>query len=177
MCFGLWVSENTLMHIHSSLTARCRVWRHAGHRPTACRGLHCPVSLPQACSPVQTTPSRQRRSSEDHYWNDKSDTNFKELPASLLDHNSRLERKVQLFVHGCLPGNAVAVNHRQEVVWVGDGVGQKSSQLTLMDLPRFCFKKLTNTNKPAFCQRGEVAFLAISCYKSLRRIIQQKKKL
>lgn len=53
----------------TSLTARCRVWRHDGRPPIACRGPHCPDAPPQACSPAHTRPGPQRRSSTGHCLN------------------------------------------------------------------------------------------------------------
>ena len=61
-----------------------------------------------------------------------------------------------------LPVDTVAVNHRQEVSRVGDGIGQESCQLALMDLGRLCPQELTETTQKALGERDQVDWVLLS---------------
>lgn len=77
--------------------------------------------------------------------------------------------------HHHLPSNTVAVDHREEVVRVGNGIGQKGSQLALVDAPRLRPQKLTHTDQPALRQGNEVDWIGVSilCHQSLSGHIKQ----
>lgn len=55
-----------------------------------------------------------------------------------------------------LPAHAVAVDHGQEVLRVGDGEGQEGGQLALPDLPGRRSQELAHAAQPALRQRDEV---------------------